>query len=264
MPETPSEQIKDSAIFEQQVSKASDSCVDRTEKSTIFQQFLKRSHLEITGLILIVLLVIGYLLFKSQQSDLVSEEPLSDSVTPSVTLQISATPNVITNTPTTSASTSQSPTIKPVVTKNPLLPTSTPKLIQGVDLRFVDLHFYYPKPEPNTAYTPYRVVNGGSITVENKTHDGEFSLTTVLVNNGTDDSGTVWIHYYVDDTEINKGIAFLPGNMVVDELVTRDSASPVKIPASGTHKVKIVIDPDNQSKDVNLTNNTYTFTYSVQ
>jgi hypothetical protein len=254
----PNEQSQDAPLTEQQP-------VDETTRSAVkvpsysfFLDWSNRTHLFAVGLLLIVVLGIGYLLLQSNQPDQVS-------VTPTPAVQSSPTPTAATTSPTASPSASLQPSTQPAATKKPAPPTPTPspKSISGVEMRFSDVHFYA-KPEPGVTFTPFRVANGGSITVPNEKNASEFELYAIYVNHGSDESKNIWVHYYVDGVEVGKGIAYLPGNMVRDELVTRDSAQPVKIPASGSHAVKIVIDPENQSNDVNHANNTYTFTYTVK
>ncbi len=244
-----------------------DGATDFTDKQSFvsfFQHGSNSTLLVVAGLLILSVLGIGFLLSQQNQYDQVPVGPLKLTVTTTepqpTTIQSTATPTIDTSTPTASPTASVQP-VKPLATKKPAKPTPTP--ITGVDLRFVDV-FFYPVPEPNKAFTPWRVANGGSITVSNERNVGEFKLNAVLVNYGTEESKNIWVHYFIDGSQVQKGIAYLPGNMVADELVTRDSAQPVKLPNTGTHTIKIVIDPDNQSSDVNTANNTYTFTYSVK
>lgn len=248
MTEKPNEQNQDIQLTEQQPA-------DETS-SVVVAQSTDSIRLLAAVVLVIAVLGIGYLLLQSNKPDQVSVAP-----TPSPTVQISPTPIIKTNNPTASPSSSLQPSTKPVATKKPVPPSPSP--ITGVDARFSDVHFYG-KPEPNTTFTPHRVPNGGSISVSNEKNDSELELFALFVNHGTDEAKDIWVHYFVDGVEVKKGIAYLPGNMVKDELVTRDSAQPVKIPASGSHTVKIVIDPDNNSKDINHANNTYTFNYTVK
>jgi hypothetical protein len=227
---------------------------DKLPSSSFFHHWSKHTSFAVAGFVVLIVLGIGYLLFQSSQPDQTTQESVEVSITPTqpTTVQNTTIPTIDTNTP---------PTTQPLATKKPVTPT--PAVIAGVDMRFVDVHFYR-DPDPMVAYTPFRVANGGSITVPNEKNVSEFELFAIFVNHGTDESKNVWVHYSVDGVEVKKGLAYLPGNMVTDNLVTRDSAQPVMIPASGTHTVKIVIDPENQSNDVNQTNNTYTFTYTVK
>lgn len=249
----------------QQFAQSGEQAVDGTTRSvanqpaTAFFQYLSdRKVLLVICLCILGIFGVGYLFFQSNQPNQTHDEAIEISATPTEpspsTLIVSTTPTI------TSASSLESTTV-PLATKQPATPTPSP--IIGVDMRFSDVHFY-PEPEPNTTFTPFRVANGGSITVPNEENVSEFKLFALFVNHGDEESKNVWVHYFVDGVEVNKGIAYLPGNMAADNLVTRDSAQPVQIPASGTHTIRIVIDQENQSNDVDLSNNTYTFTYTAQ
>jgi hypothetical protein len=250
-------------IQEEQQPILDENSVSEPEESTAFLVQDKPSIVLITIVLLVVLFVgVGFFFsYSSKPQHVVQEfEQVADTATESAAVETSPTPSP---SPIVSPSPTYKPVAEPPVVEEPAQPSPSSSEVEGVDMRFSDVHFYY-RPEPNTTFTPYRIANGSSAVVINPKNASEFELFAMYVNHGNKDSGNVKVHYYVDGVEVKTGLASLPGNMAKDELVTRDSAQPVAIPSSGSHQVKIVIDSDNESGDVDVSNNTYSFRYTVQ
>lgn len=150
-------------------------------------------------------------------------------------------------------------TAAPIATRRPTGPTPTPTLIPGIDLAVHGATFdATPNLDAGEHVYRYPAQNGGNYTIANDRNADHLEVLVSFANRGTDEAKDIKIVYFVDDVQIAEGLTYLPGGMF-----NSDTANP-KIPSSGTHTVRIEIDPEKKLNDVNRANNTFKFTYTMK